>query len=310
MRRALAPGWLLSLVWLLCVAGCALSPAAPETCQLTKRAEMPVTLENGFIQVAAAIDGQPETLLVDTGAESSLVTPSAVARLALRADPGRTSTIQGIGGAITTQNAALRSLAVGGMRLLDQSAAVAPLPTAPGDPLHAAGLLGADWLSAFDVEFDLPHRRMALYSAAGCHGDYVPWPGPRTAVTAHVWHAGGVLLPMTVDGHPVTALLDSGSNLSTLGEAAAARAGLTALALAQDQAGRSVGVDGTVNPTHHHQFAEMQLGRIRYLNPVLSVSGLRWPVADMLLGTDWLRQNRVWVSYGARRVTVQPDDAG
>ncbi len=295
-----------ALAWLLPVAGCAIGPAAPELCRLTKQADIPVLLEDGFIAVLAEIDGQPETLLIDTGAESSLVTPAAMARLALPADPRRTSTIQGIGGTITTQNAALRSLAVGGMQLLNQSTAVAPLPTASGQALHAAGLLGADWLSAFDVEFDLPHRRMALYSAAGCHGDYVPWQGRKTSVTADIWHAGAVLLPMTVDGQPVTALLDSGSNLSTLGEAAASRAGLTAVILAQDQAGQSVGVDGAVNPTHHHQFAEMRLGRISYLNPMLGVSRLRWPVADMLLGTDWLRQNRVWVSYGARRVTVQP----
>ncbi len=293
----------------LLLAGCGIAPAAPEACRLAKLAEIPVTLADGFVSVAATIDGKPVTLLVDTGAESSLVTPSAMARLALPADPQRTSVIQGIGGTITTRNAALRSLAIGGMELLDQSAAVAPLPTPQGEPLQAAGLLGADWLSAFDVEFDLPHQRMALYRAAGCHGGDVPWQGPRASVGADVSPSGAVVLPMAVDGRPVAALLDSGSNLSTLGQAAAAHAGLDAAALAGDAASQSVGVDGAVNPTHYHQFAELRLGAIHYVAPVLSVSGLRWPGADMLLGTDWLRQNRVWVSYGARRVTVQPAGA-
>lgn len=298
----------------LLLAGCGVAPAAPEACRLAKLAEIPVILDHGFVSVAAAIDGEPVTLLVDTGSESSLVTPAAMARLALPADPRRSSAIQGIGGTIITQNAALRSLAIGRMQLLDRSAAVASLPTPPGEPLQeaglqAAGLLGADWLSAFDVEFDLPHRRMALYHAPGCGGDDVPWQGPRASVVASVSQAGVVVLPMAVDGRPVAALLDTGSNLSTLGEAAAARAGLDAAALAGDPAGQSVGVDGAVNPTHHHQFAELRLGPIRYVAPVLSVSGLRWPGADMLLGTDWLRQNRVWVSYGARRVTVQPAGA-
>ena len=48
------------------------------------------------------------------------------------------------------------------------------------------------------------------------------------------------------------------------------------------------------------------IGTARHASPVISISTLRVTTADMLLGADWLRGNRVWISYAAHRVTIQP----
>ena len=135
------------------------------------------------------------------------------------------------------------------MEMLDQSAAVGPLPDAQSAVATASGLIGADWLRDFDVEFDLRRRRVTLYRVAGCGGDYVPWQGRRTSVIAQVCrHA-----------HP-----------------------------GDDRA------------------REAQHRTARHASPVTSISTLRVTTADMLLGADWLRGNRVWISYAAHRVTIQP----
>jgi predicted aspartyl protease len=299
------------------LAGCAATPpavppqtAAPATCTVTKAAEIPVAFERGFVSVPARIEDKPVTLLVDTGSEFSLVTPIAMADLRLHEDPHRRTTIQGTGGTITTQNAAVQSFGIGGMDMLDQSVAVGPLPTAQRDVVAASGLLGADWLRDFDVELDLPHRRIALYRVQGCSGDYVPWPGKTTSVVAQVYRRGLLVVSAQLDGQPLTALLDSGANRSLLGEAAAARIGVDAAALAQDPAGTSNGIDGTALATHRHRFGQLRIGSANYANAAIAVSPMHIASADMLLGVDWLRGNRVWISYAARRITIQPVPPG
>ena len=296
------------LRWLavLLLAGCAAvpSPDAPRACEVRKAADIPVSFDHGAISVPASIDDKPVTLMVDTGSEASLVTPSAMAALRLQTDRRRRTTIRTAGGAITTQNALLRSFAIGGLEMLNRSVAVGPLPGAPGAALQ--GLLGADWLTDFDVELDLPNRRIGLYRAAGCGPDHAPWPGPTVSLPARIVGRGLVVLSAELDGQPVSALLDSGANASILSSAAAARIGVAAAALAQDPSGQSVGIDGSAMPAHRHRFERFRIGTATYANPVVSVASMHTVLADLLLGLDWLRGNRVWISYAAHRVTLQP----
>jgi predicted aspartyl protease len=295
----------------LLAAGMAASPQiAARACDIRKAAEIPVSFERGFVSAPATIEDKPVTLLIDTGAESSMVTPTAMAVLRLQADRHQRTTIEGTGGAITTQNALLQSFGIGGMDMLDQSAAVGPLPAAQSAVVSASGLLGADWLRDFDVELDLPHQRIALYRVEGCDGDYVPWPGPKTSVVAQVYRRGLVILSAQLDGQPVTALLDSGANQSTLSEAAAARIGVGAAALALDRSGTSTGVDGAALTTHRHRFGQLRIGAASYPGPRIGISALHLAMADMLLGVDWLRGTRVWIGYAARRITLQPVPPG
>ena len=297
------------LAWCLplLLAACAQAPGAgPQACVVTRVADIPVSNERGFISAPAIIEDKPATLLIDTGAETTMVTPSAITNLRLGPDRRRFSTINGAGGTIVSQNALLQSLGVGGMETLDQSAAVGPLPVTQGSAMRASGLLGADWLSGFDVEFDLPHRAVRLYSVHHCSGDYVPWAGRRVSSPVQLYGRGLVLLPATLDGHAVTALLDSGANRSVLGEAAAARAGLDPDMLARDPVSHSVGVDGTMLSVHEHRFAALRVAGLLSRGPMVSVGPLRLTIADLLLGSDWLRGVRVWISYAHRRVTVQP----
>ncbi len=290
---------------LLLLAGCTAAPAAAPRCDLRQAADIPVTRERGFVSAPAMIENQAVTLLVDTGAEATMVTPSAVTNLHLGTDRRQRTVLNGTGGSIVSQNALLQSIGIGGLDLLDQSVTVGPLPV-QGAALHASGLLGADTLNAFDVEIDLPNRRVRLFRASGCTGDYVPWSGPRTSAVVQLYGRGIVLLPATLDGHELRVLLDTGANHSVLSEAAAGRLGLDAAALAADPASSAMGVDGAVRTTRVHRFDVLRVAGLRTIGPVIVVSPLRIGITDMLLGADWLQHVRVWISYANRRITAQP----
>jgi hypothetical protein len=297
------------------LAGCAAPAAAPEACVIQKVIDFPVGEERGLVTVPATLDDQGTTLIFATGAEATMVTPVAMMALQIHGDPRQRTTLTDIGGSFTTQNALLRSMKVGGIEMLDQSVAVGPLPVAPGrdqtiltaPQARAAGLLGADWISDFDVDIDLAHNHIRLYRVHDCEGDYVPWRGPKSTVLAQIYGRGLVLLHVMVDGHPFTAKVDSGSTVSFMGAAAAAGAGLGAGGMAQDPTGRARGTDETVLEAHLHRFDTLQIGDIHYANPHFAITDLHLRQSNMLLGLDWLRHNRVWISYAASRVTIQPE---
>jgi predicted aspartyl protease len=307
LRRTAFAVPLLALSLTGLVSGCADPGSAsfPQACKVAKAADIAITVERGFIDADATMDGRPATLVIDTGSERSLVTPAAMAEYHLPEDARRTTTIHGAGGTIVTHNAMVRSFGIGGLELIDQSTSVGPLPIPQGASMRAAGLVGADWLRSFDVELDLPHRRMALYRVSGCDGDYLPWQGKRTSVIAQIYHQGLVLLPVEVDGQRLTAMLDSGANNTMLTETAAARIGVEPATLTRGATGHATGVDGAVTTTHRHRFDRLRIGDIAYANPSISIGAFRFTGADMLLGADWLRTHRVWISYASHHVAFQ-----
>jgi hypothetical protein len=54
-----------------------------------------------------------------------------------------------------------------------------------------------------------------------------------------------------------------------------------------------------------HRFAELRIGPDVSRDPRLWVASAHVvPIVDMLLGVDWLRSRRVWLSYATRQFFV------
>ena len=57
------------------------------------------------------------------------------------------------------------------------------------------------------------------------------------------------------------------------------------------------GVDGAAMPIRHLRIGTLQVGTNVLANAPVSVSPLQLGRGDMLLGLDYLRRRRVWISY-------------
>ena len=105
MRRALL---VLTLLVLACCAA-----ADPDTrdarlgCALNRLAEMPLETHGDLLFVRARIAGAPVLLLVDTGAERTLLTEAAVERLRLPRDHQHATRTYGIGSSTASWDAVL-----------------------------------------------------------------------------------------------------------------------------------------------------------------------------------------------------------
>jgi predicted aspartyl protease len=299
----------LALLPLLLAAACQSPTDLPQTarhCSVQRAGVLPVQLDRGFLLVPGALNHNKVLLLVDTGAEASMVTPQAEMEFRLDRDGRRHTTLHGIGGQITMVNARVTSFGVGDVEMMDVSIAVGPLPALPATDPPIGGLVGADYLSDYDVDLDVPHHTITLYNVQGCGEDFSPWQHAVSVVPIRRQYKDLLTLDVTVDGQTMNALLDSGARGTTISAAAAQHLGLDSAALAHDRATSELGVDRNTLASHLHQFDELRVGREVFHGPHLQVAPLLLPGAEMLLGADYLRTRHVWVSYATRRMFVAP----
>ena len=309
MSRALFRRVLAALLAVMAPAQAAPEPGSPEACALAGRGALAVTFSGNQPLVQVTIDGQSATLLLDTGAERTLLGAATVQRLRLPADPARSTTIRGIGGAATSRNAIARRLRIGAADLADQSLAVAPYALRGLGP-GVDGLLGGDLLANFDVDLNLGAAEVLLYRARNCVGAAPAWRDPP-ALTADIGRGPGrnlLYLPIVLDGRTLSALIDTGADtgadLGAIDRAAAAAIGTTGEVLRE--AGRftvhgAAPVDATAR---RHRFTAASIGLDNISRPALLVVDLPPGSADVLIGIGFARSHRIWVSYASRRMFI------
>jgi len=295
---------LMLAAWLM-----ALPTAARAACEVRERAAVAFTLTNGHLLVPITVNGVGATFVLDTGAERSMVTPDAVQRLNLTLDQWVGTTMRGVGGVVEHQNANPRSLILGGVALQrrtithDTSLTVGELPQSrAGTPFD--GLLGRDFLSVFDLQFDMAAHRLTLYDVLGCSGRFLPWTARYAAVSAETPMTHALIVPIILDSHLLTALIDTGASASMVLLPGMIRLGLTQASLAGDPAAGVHGVGRQTPEMHRHRFASLQIGGVSQRDPMLWVAPVRvTPIVDALLGADWLAmQQRVWISFATSQV--------
>jgi predicted aspartyl protease len=297
------------LCLLAALTACAVAPEPDEdslTCKLEQVAAMPVRSVGGAILVDGDINRIPVQLQLDTGATTSMLDEDAVARLALPTDPHRRTTLHGIGGSIETQNTMVRSLAIGDQEWQGLSIATGHLAGKFHEGRPVAGLLGADRLSSFDVELDIPDGKLTLWSVSHCAGNFVPWQLPHYVVPLERHSPNRMVAKVEVNAHPVEALVDWGARSTTMTEAVAQGVGVTPDMLASDRSGTNWGIDQTQNIVRLHRFGELKVGGEIFHNIGLPVADLRLREVGMLLGADYARTRRVWLSYASRQMFIVP----
>jgi predicted aspartyl protease len=283
--------------------GCAhAGMSAPGECRLTTAAALPVRNVRNFILVPVRLNGQERMFLVDTGAQTSTLTPETAAALRLPRDGTRATVLVGVSGSVRVPNVLVKRFDLGRLTLADKSFGVGAIPAFPGVTPAVAGLLGADVLSAYDVDLDLPRARLTLYAAQGC-ADYQPFPA-RVAVPLHRSHGGLAFLDAVVNGRSVRALLDTGARTTLLSRSTAAGLGVTDAALAGDPRRRGQGIGLGAIDLHQHRFAEFGLPGNVQRDVAVDVGDMHLPGVEMLLGADYLSARRTWISYSTGRLFV------
>ena len=260
------------------------------------------TLHNAPI-VTLVANGAPLTLLLDTGAEWTIVTPAAAKRVGAqtpRIEFDRQ--VRGLSGSLATNEVELRSFTAGGVTIPWRRVRVASLnmPSVFSGPLD--GVLGADTLSSFDIDLDLPHHRMVFYGKQSCPSAAPTWAEPYATIAVRKTFSNHLSFPAQLDGRQIDAFIDTGAQLSVLSSKAALALGVTDAALSRDRATVTLGAAAERLDSHLHRFSHMEVGGEVVRNPALIIADVSLKDAELVLGIDFLGSRRVWLSYGSQQI--------
>jgi len=277
-------------------------------CQLQMIARLPLIESFGHYMVPVGIGGKEYLMVVDTGATATALTPAAADMMRLGVNLGADLRVGGLGGTRSERARIVPSLKLGPAEWVNLKVAVADM--LPGKLMamqpSLVGLLGADALSRYDVEFDFPAKQMTLYTARNCSGWFVPWQGRYYAYTPDGAQHHRFLLPVALNGRPMRAVLDTGASRSMVTKRAALNAGLSEPALNQLHASSGTGFGGKAFTTYPARFDSLRIGPMVYRHAPLDIGDTDMTYGDMLLGMDFMHSRRVWVSYSSGRVFMQP----
>jgi len=278
--------------------------ATVDSCPLVPLAQTPLDTRGNLMFVAAGINGRPVRFLVDTGAERTVLTETAVARLGLPHDPQHVSRTIGIGGISANRDALVPGIVMGGTRFPLDRVAVGHFvfDHVPGPQVD--GLLGADILLAFDMDIDQAAHQLTLYRVRRCPDAKPPWTEPSVQIEGVGARRDRLLVPIVLDGEPGMAVLDTGAQASTVDMALVKRLGLSADTLKFDRSVMVHGASPQAIPVRVHRFRELRVGPAVIDEPDLAIVPAGVGASDALIGGDFLRGRHIWLSFATRRLFV------
>ena len=200
------------------LAGLLVPPADAAECVHSLRilASVPMqsTSDRTVMVVPVTIDSSNKKMLLDTGGRVSQLSKATVHALDLPVALSERELID-LAGNISNSRATVRRLIVGVKEQKDVRMGVAPNPDL-GTTLPYDGLLATDLFVDADLDMDFGARRLTAFSTDHCDGQVIYWPANAIAVVPVSVKQNLITFPVTVDGHSLTAIMDTGAQHSVM----------------------------------------------------------------------------------------------
>jgi tetratricopeptide (TPR) repeat protein len=285
-------------------------PSFAANCQVVEKARLHLSYTNTLPVVAAKINGKDTALGFDMGAQT-FITPEAVSHHHLPRDEFRRTRSVGTTAIITARNVLIRDFQFAGtshrMKSVAAIALVSKITSGEssliGAPLE--GILGADILADYDLDLDFINNTLTLYKVSGCASVQPRWTGTFEALPVKVTGQRRISVPVILDGHKLRAIFDTGANQSAVSRAAASRIGIAEAVLKADNLQSFIGAGNIAAKLRSHRFQALAVGEETMRDVRLGILKIPLLEADMLLGHDYMRSKRFWISYATKTVFVQ-----
>jgi clan AA aspartic protease (TIGR02281 family) len=290
--------------------------AGAGACKLALASIVPMELANNGNRLLVKVKANhvPLTLLLDTGAEILTLNESAGRKVnqttaigSLIAGTGDSGEgfLNGVGGARIASTIEIDNLVLGRVHGTF-SAAVSNGEFLPaGD--RADGVIGMSTLGNFDLDIDVADQQLRLFFATGaCTHPAVALDEPIYAVPMDQSYRSEVrvVIPVTINGQPFKALLDTGASGTLLFARTAARLGLTVGgADVKTTSISGIGGSATLNIQRLNTLA---IGPLTLRNIDVGVDTAESnSEADLLLGLSFMKLVHVWISNSSHTLVMQ-----
>jgi hypothetical protein len=182
------------------------------------------------------------------------------------------------------------------------------------------GLLSAGTMTGDDLDMDFGAMRLNFFSAGHCPGDVVYWPHKATAEVPVTLAGGHFEIAVTLDGHALTAVVDTGSawtilssewaqkNLGFSLEAAAPLPGVP-----KDEPGKQI---------YYRKYSALSFPGITITKPLMIVRPVqfgdendadtpnRHRAPDLIIGMEVLRHLHLYYASAEQKLYITPATPG
>jgi len=280
------------------------APDSREACAYQLEATLPIRVERGFQVADVAVNGKTLRMLIDTGAAHSVLFGDAPQQVGARTDWGTPGTFTDVNRMVVRHNVVLDRVNFAGQALTNVEMAALPRAGVLGSV--SDGVIGMDILRRFDLDFEVPERRIMLYHWRDCPNGYPNWStGYATLKPLQAAREDGlIVVPGTLDGQPASVVIDSGAEVIVVAEEAALRSGVPQAALVGDGRVSVSGAGSQAVPATLQSFRSLIVGGVAFEPVRALVFDEASRVADVILGYPLFSDRRVWISPSSNRVYV------
>ncbi|HEX4370994.1 MAG TPA: pepsin/retropepsin-like aspartic protease family protein [Rhizomicrobium sp.] len=269
--------------------------------------------DQGKVAVPITLNGVEKKFLFDTGGGSMNYIQSGVA---LKLGMFRTDNF------VALDLAGNKSYRVGGARHLKFGAISTQDVTVFQEVPDLAfdGILSAGTMTGDDLDMDFGAMRLNFFSADHCPGDVVYWPHQALAVVPATLAQGHFELATTLDGHPLTAVIDTGSPWTILSsEWAEKNLGFSP----EDSAPQTPGVpkDEPDKQIYFRKYSALSFPGITITKPLVIVRPVQFGdgddssttnrrAPDLIIGMEVLRHLHLYYAASERTFYITPAAPG
>src|SRR5438034_6857837 len=242
--------------------------ADPPKCWLVRIDDWPVQLIRGLPVIEGSINGKKIGVLLDTGADASLITSATAERLEL-STWGRGEYMTGVGGESRVRETRISELRIGEAVRKRMSVRVSGERPIAGVDF----ILGDDFFKQLDIEFDYAKGVVRLVKPRDCKGVFLAY-----------WDSNALELPMAGDNRIVVPIKVNGRAAGVV------------------PSGCASGIGAEIVRSWVARFDSLDIAGQTVRDPRLHVAELTDAPYEVILGTDFLRTHRMLVSRTQSKV--------
>ena len=310
-----------------------LTLSAAEQCGPLKRITSvdTVTGPAGYMLVPVKIGDAQRLMLFDTGGSLSSIAPTAVSDLHIPTYDSRMK-IVGVTGTVSARSAVIPSITIGNIESKRAQYMVLPNDLLRG--LSASGAVAGILAPApgVDIDLDFAAHKLSFFSTDHCDGKVVYWPATAVAVVpmrvaglqpgAPGFSTEHIIIPVTLDGKQLDALIDTGSTGNVLKLRIAEEIFGVDVKAPDVQPLGQLGKNASAQ-TYRKRFGTLSFEGVTVTNPVMDLipdeqtralgderrtGTLTRPVdrglPDLIIGMPVLSKTHIYIAYRERKVYI------
>ncbi|HTJ64094.1 MAG TPA: retroviral-like aspartic protease family protein [Alphaproteobacteria bacterium] len=289
-----------------------------KTCGLQRVAALDADISRGALLIKIKIEGRETWVRVDTGSPIGMIDKAFAQELKLPLRSAREGAFYDAAGKSARNFVVVHNLNLNGMVAEDVTFLVGG---GSGGASDVGGVFGADFLSAYDVELDLAHGKLNLFTQDHCPGNVVYWTQDYDVVPFKIDGSLHATFMADLDGQTMRALLDTGATSTVLtSQVARHRFNFDPEAAGIKPDGSMYSGGGTELPFYLHRFGSLTIGGVQIRNPELKIIADKTtriirdntpkdPIqlgmteeTPLILGLNYLSKLRVYIAYGEHKV--------